>query len=92
LLHLGEFLATSGARASYLSLLEENPSTAALLVTLFGTSDFLSRYLAMHPELLDELVLNTAAVREKTRSEPPGHAAPVSKRGVPPNRLKRSVG
>ncbi|MBI5015808.1 MAG: bifunctional [glutamate--ammonia ligase]-adenylyl-L-tyrosine phosphorylase/[glutamate--ammonia-ligase] adenylyltransferase [Deltaproteobacteria bacterium] len=61
LVHLGEFLAASGARASYLSLLEENPPTARLLVTLFGTSGFLSRYLVAHPELLDELVLGSAA-------------------------------
>ena len=67
LLHLGEFLASSGARASYLSLLEENPPTVRLLLNLFGTSGFLSRYLVSHPELIDELVLNTSAVRTKTR-------------------------
>ncbi|GAB4262495.1 MAG: bifunctional [glutamate--ammonia ligase]-adenylyl-L-tyrosine phosphorylase/[glutamate--ammonia-ligase] adenylyltransferase [Deferrisomatales bacterium] len=69
LLHLGEFLAASGARASYLALLEENPPTARLLVSLFGTSEFLSRYLVGHPELLDELVLGSHAVREKSREE-----------------------
>ncbi len=69
LLHLGEFLAASGARASYLSLLEENPATARLLISLFGTSGFLSRYLIGRPELLDELVLGTHAVREKAPGE-----------------------
>lgn len=67
LLHLGEFLAASGASTGYLSLLEENPVTARLLLTLFGTSGFLSRYLVGHPELLDELVLGSHAVREKSR-------------------------
>ncbi len=62
--HLGRFLAASGARASYLALLEENPATAKLLVRLFGSSDFLSRYLVGHPELLDELVLGGAAVSD----------------------------
>lgn len=69
LVHLGEFLAASGARAGYLSLLEENPGTARLLITLFGTSGFLSRYLIARPELLDELVLGTHAVREKEPRE-----------------------
>ncbi|GAB4258907.1 bifunctional [glutamate--ammonia ligase]-adenylyl-L-tyrosine phosphorylase/[glutamate--ammonia-ligase] adenylyltransferase [Deferrisoma sp.] len=59
--YLGEFLDSSGARASYLALLEENPATARLLVQLFGTSRFLSRYLVNHPELLDELVLGPGA-------------------------------
>ncbi|MFU8857558.1 MAG: bifunctional [glutamate--ammonia ligase]-adenylyl-L-tyrosine phosphorylase/[glutamate--ammonia-ligase] adenylyltransferase [Deferrisomatales bacterium] len=66
LLRLGEFLSGSGAREGYLALLEENPATAKLLLTLFGTSDFLSRYLVGHPELLDELVLGSHAVREKS--------------------------
>jgi glutamate-ammonia-ligase adenylyltransferase len=69
LLGIAEFLAGSGARASYLSLLEENPPTARLLMTLFGTSGFLSRYLLGHPELLDELVLQGHGVRRKTRGE-----------------------
>ncbi len=62
--HLGRFLAASGARASYLALLEENPATARLLVRLFGTSDFLSRYLVGHPELLDELVLGNVTAAD----------------------------
>jgi glutamate-ammonia-ligase adenylyltransferase len=66
LVWLGEFLAASGAREGYLSLLEANPATARLLVTLFGTSGFLSRYLVGHPELLDELVLGSYAVGEKS--------------------------
>ncbi len=69
LMYLGEFVVASGARASYLTLLEENPATVRLLVQLFGTSDFLSRYVVNHPELLDELVLGTAATAEKSREE-----------------------
>ncbi len=62
--YLAEFLSGSGARSSYLALLEENPATARLLVQLFGTSQFLSRYLVAHPELLDELVLGPGAATE----------------------------
>ncbi len=69
LMYLGEFVVASGARASYLTLLEENPATVRLLVQLFGTSDFLSRYVIQRPELLDELVLGTAATAEKSKEE-----------------------
>ncbi|WP_051463275.1 bifunctional [glutamate--ammonia ligase]-adenylyl-L-tyrosine phosphorylase/[glutamate--ammonia-ligase] adenylyltransferase [Deferrisoma camini] len=67
--YLAEFLAGSGARSSYLALLEENPATARLLVQLFGTSQFLSRYLVSHPELLDELVLGPGAATELSLEE-----------------------
>lgn len=77
LVWLGEFLAVSGAREGYLSLLEESPATARLLVTLFGTSGFLSRYLVGHPELLDELVLGSHAVRDKPRERLEGELGEV---------------
>ncbi len=69
LLHLGEFLAASGARSTFLSLLEENPATVRLLLTLFGSSEFLSRYLVSHPELLDELVLGSSAAPDKPAAD-----------------------
>src|SRR5260370_24336008 len=37
-------------------LLATSPRTARLLVSLFGSSDFLSRGLLRHPELIDQLV------------------------------------
>jgi len=54
--HLAGFLAAVGARSSFLSLLAENPRTLAVLVRLFGTSEFLSALLIRHPEMLDNLV------------------------------------
>ncbi len=48
-------------------LLATSPRTARLLVSLFGSSDFLSRGLLRHPELIDQLVHRGSAplVRER---------------------------
>ncbi len=54
--HMATFIATVGARTSYLHLLLENPGVMRLLVRLFATSEFLSRFFVRHPELLDSLV------------------------------------
>ena len=54
--HMADFIATIGTRSSFLSLLLENPSTLRVLVGLFGTSEYLSRFFLRHPELLDNLV------------------------------------
>ena len=54
--HLASFIASIGARTSFLHLLLENPGVMRLLVRLFGTSEFLSRDFLRHPELLDSLV------------------------------------
>jgi glutamate-ammonia-ligase adenylyltransferase len=56
LAHVATFITTVGARSSYLHLLLENPGVRRLLVRLFATSEFLSRYFLRHPELLDSLV------------------------------------
>ncbi|MFN8544639.1 MAG: bifunctional [glutamate--ammonia ligase]-adenylyl-L-tyrosine phosphorylase/[glutamate--ammonia-ligase] adenylyltransferase [Candidatus Binatia bacterium] len=54
--HTATFISTVGARTSYLHLLLENPGVMRLLVRLFATSEFLSRFFLRHPELLDSLV------------------------------------
>ncbi|HEV7732084.1 MAG TPA: bifunctional [glutamate--ammonia ligase]-adenylyl-L-tyrosine phosphorylase/[glutamate--ammonia-ligase] adenylyltransferase [Candidatus Binatia bacterium] len=54
--HMATFIATVGARTSYLHLLLENPGVMRLLVRLFATSEFLSHFFVRHPELLDSLV------------------------------------
>jgi len=42
-------------------LLAQSPRTTRLLVSLFGSSDYLSRQLLRHPELIDQLVLRGSA-------------------------------
>jgi glutamate-ammonia-ligase adenylyltransferase len=56
LAHMATFISTVGARSSYLHLLVERPGVRRLLLRLFATSEYLSRYFLRHPELLDSLV------------------------------------
>ena len=53
---MASLIASIGARSSFLSLLRENPHTLRTLITLFGTSAYLSQIFLRHPELLDSLV------------------------------------
>ena len=64
--HLADlFGATANPRGTS-DLLAQSPRTARLLISLFGSSDFLSRGLLRHPELIDQLVHRGSAplVRE----------------------------
>jgi len=65
LAHLADFLVKVGARRTFLALLAENRATLRLLVELFANSDYLSRALLAHPELIDTLVRADLAVLEK---------------------------
>ena len=56
LANMANLIASIGARSSFLALLRENPSTLKTLVSLFGTSTYLSQIFLRHPELLDSLV------------------------------------
>ena len=53
---MADLVASIGARSSFLSLLRENPGVLRTLVSLFGTSTYLSQIFLRHPELLDSLV------------------------------------
>jgi glutamate-ammonia-ligase adenylyltransferase len=65
--YMVSFVANVGARTSYLHLLLENPAVLRLLVRLFATSEFLSRFFLGHPELLDSLVRADLVQVERTR-------------------------
>ena len=56
LTNLERFLCAIGSRSSFYALLAENREILKLLVSLFGTSEFLSKIFIGHPELLDSLV------------------------------------
>jgi len=53
------------ARGTYYSLLAENPEIIKILVSLFATSQFLSRNFIQHPEVLDSLVSRNYAQNVK---------------------------
>ena len=55
-----------GARASYYTMFQQNPSILDMLTRLCGTSLFLSELLIAHPESFD--VLTVPAVMEQSRS------------------------
>jgi len=61
LTNLERFLTVIGTRSSYYALLAENRETLKLLVSLFGMSEFLSKILINHPEMLDSMVSRTYA-------------------------------
>jgi len=56
----------SGRSATF-ALLAENRETLKLLATLFGTSEFLSKILISHPELLESMVSRTYSASVKAR-------------------------
>ncbi len=53
------------ARGTFYSLLAENPEIIKLLVSLFATSQFLSRSFIQHPEVLDALVSRAHAAQTR---------------------------
>jgi glutamate-ammonia-ligase adenylyltransferase len=67
LANLERFLLIIGTRSSYYALLAENRETLKLLVSLFGMSEYLSKILISHPELLDSLVARSYASTLKPR-------------------------
>jgi glutamate-ammonia-ligase adenylyltransferase len=69
LAHLADFLDRVGARQTFIALLSENPATLALLLNLFATSEYLTRELLAHPELLDTLVRSDLAKVSKTPAQ-----------------------
>ncbi len=67
LTNLERFMAVVATRSSYYALLAENRATIKLLVSLFGMSEFLSKILISHPELLDSLVVRTGSSAVKSK-------------------------
>jgi glutamate-ammonia-ligase adenylyltransferase len=65
--HLSDLFGSLANPRPTSDLLAGGPRTARLLVSLFGSSDFLSRSLLRHPELIDQLVHRGSAplVRER---------------------------
>ncbi len=68
LTNLERFMAVIAKRQSYYALLAENRATIKLLVSLFGLSEFLSKILINHPELLDSLVARSDSSVIKTKN------------------------
>ena len=67
LINLERFLSVIATRPSYYALLAENREASKLLVSLFGMSEFLSKILISHPELLDSMAASNYASTVKTK-------------------------
>jgi glutamate-ammonia-ligase adenylyltransferase len=65
--NLERFLSVVATRSSYYALLAENRETIKLLVSLFGMSEFLSKILIGHPEMLESLVVRSHDSTVKSR-------------------------
>ncbi len=63
--HLSEFAAALKSPEPYFRLLRDSPRVSRQLVSLFGTSDFLSKRFLRHPELVDQLLRDDQVVLEK---------------------------
>ncbi len=61
LTNLERFMSIIATRSSYYALLAEQRTIIKQLVALFGMSEFLSKILISHPELLDSLVSRSGA-------------------------------
>ncbi len=67
--HAESFLRRLGYRVNYLALLKENPLVMHLLMRIFGTSALLSRFLILHPELMDRLITTDFLKRFHNRNQ-----------------------
>ncbi len=67
LTNLERFMAVIANRPSCYALMAENRATTKLLVSLFGMSEFLSKILISHPELLESLITGSGASGSKSR-------------------------
>ncbi len=80
--NLERFLSALRARATFFALLAENRTLIKLLVSLFGTSQFLSRILIQHPGTLDFLVAVQESDPDKARDRLEADLAKHLKRAV----------
>jgi glutamate-ammonia-ligase adenylyltransferase len=63
--HLSDFAAALPNPVPYFKMLSEHRRVARLLLSLFGTSDFLSKRFLRHPELIDMLLREDQVLLEK---------------------------
>ncbi len=61
IMNLADFIASVGARTSFLALLEQHPATRRVLLRLFASSRYLSTVFVRHPDMLDTLVRSDLA-------------------------------
>src|SRR5512138_2105538 len=73
--HLSDFAAALTNPEPYFRMLAEHRRVARLLLSLFGTSDFLSKRFLRHPELIDMLLREDQVLLHKDRETFPREIA-----------------
>ena len=63
--HLADFAAALHSPEPYFRMLQDHRRATRLLLSLFGTSDFLSKRFLRHPELIDALLRDDQVALEK---------------------------
>jgi glutamate-ammonia-ligase adenylyltransferase len=67
--HISALVSRRGASAGLWTVLEEQRPLVRLLVSLFGTSDFLAKLFLMQPDLIEELLTLGRAAPHKTKDQ-----------------------
>jgi len=67
--HLADLFASLANPRPTSELLAQSPRTLRLLISLFGSSNYFSRQLLRHPELIDQLVHRGAAALSRSRAD-----------------------
>jgi glutamate-ammonia-ligase adenylyltransferase len=67
--YVNELISRRGSWSSVWHLFDANPLLMRLLVSLFGTSDYLAKHFVSHPELIDQLVQAGRARSKMTNVE-----------------------
>ena len=66
---LNSFISAMGAHTTFYALLSENPKVAELLITIFGTSEFLTSQLLAQPAAIDHLLSVDLRCPRRTKDE-----------------------
>jgi len=94
--HLSDFAAALTNPEPYFRMLAEHRRVARLLLSLFGTSDFLSKRFLRHPELIDMLLREDQSRLEKEREgfrrELDDRLAQLDRSLAPDDLLERQLG
>jgi len=70
--HLEALISSVGARETLYSFFEENPQAIESVIRLFSSSEYLSKIVIRHPEIVDQFLDPAEMLRKRTREEMQG--------------------
>jgi glutamate-ammonia-ligase adenylyltransferase len=79
--HLEALISSAGARETLYSFFEENPQAMESVIRLFSNSEYLSRIVIRHPEMIDFFLDPAEMLKKRTKEEmQEGHCGSYSER------------